>query len=159
MGLDMYLSARKFVSGSEYASEQDRTAFGSLVSVVNAESVVNGYNGLAPSATVDLSVAYWRKANQIHAWFISNCAGGNDDQRQAYVSREQLTELLELCKQVKEGGKDLAEELLPPSDGFFFGSSEISEWYWQDIDNTIDQLTTALAETSEDWDFIYEASW
>lgn len=159
MGLDQYLSARKYVSGSEYASEQDRTALAGTVSALDAESVVNGYNGFSPSAVISLSVAYWRKANQVHAWFVSNCADGVDDCRPVYVSREQLTELRDLCQQVKDGGAEVANELLPPSVGFFFGSDEIDEWYWQDIDNTIDRLTSVLAETPEDWDFIYEASW
>lgn len=156
MGLDMYLSARKYTSGSEYATEQTRAEFESVVGALKAESIVGGF---VPSATIELSVAYWRKANQVHAWFVSNCADGVDDCRQMYVTREQLTELLELCRQVKEGGQEVAEELLPPQQGFFFGSYDIDEWYWQDIDNTIEQLAEVLADTPEDWDFIYQASW
>jgi len=31
-------------------------------------------------------------------------------------------------------------ELLPPSEGFFFGSSDIDDYYWQDLEYTVEQL-------------------
>ena len=45
--------------------------------------------------------AYWRKANQIHKWFIDNCANGEDDCSRIDVDTEDLEELLEVCKKVK----------------------------------------------------------
>jgi hypothetical protein len=158
VGLDQYLSARKYVSGSEYTDEQSRAQFDEIVGALKAERIVGGL--AFPSATIEVSVAYWRKANQVHGWFVSNCADGEDNCQQVYVTREQLTELLNTCRQVKEGGREVALELLPPTSGFFFGSYDIDEWYWQDIDDTIEQLERVLSETPEsEWDFIYQASW
>lgn len=159
MGLDQYLSARKFVSGSEYSSEADRNAYRGIVGAVNADSFSEIYNGFGESATLSLSVAYWRKANQVHQWFVLNCGDGEDNCQQMYVSREQLGELLETCKSVKAGGEKVADELLPPQSGFFFGSTDIDDWYWQDIDNTIEQLEEVLSTVPEGWDFEYQASW
>lgn len=156
MGLDMYLNARKYVSGSEYSTEESQAEFGAIVEALNAQSMVGG---LFPSASVELSVGYWRKANQVHRWFVDNCAKGVDECQTVYVGREQLAELLDTCRKVKAGGKEVAEELLPPQQGFFFGSYDIDEWYWQDIDNTIEQLEKLLAEIPQDWDFTYQASW
>jgi hypothetical protein len=51
---------------------------------------------------------------------------------------------------------------LPPAEGFFFGSTEIDEWYWQDIDETIEQLTKVLAHKQGEHEylrFIYQSSW
>lgn len=49
--------------------------------------------------------AYWRKSNQIHQWFVQNVQDGNDDCKDYYVSREQLKELVELCKTVLQTAK------------------------------------------------------
>jgi hypothetical protein len=45
-------------------------------------------------------VMYWRKANHIHAWFVDNVQGGNDDCGSYYVSEDQLRQLLGLCRKV-----------------------------------------------------------
>lgn len=51
------------------------------------------------------SVGYWRKANQIHKWFVDNVQDGNDDCKPYYVSTEDLEKLLNICKEVKEKAK------------------------------------------------------
>jgi hypothetical protein len=48
---------------------------------------------------------------------------------------------------------------LPPQSGFFFGSVEVDEWYFMQIDETIAKLEKILAEVPEGWDFEYQASW
>ena len=56
-------------------------------------------------------------------------------------------------------------DLLPTSDGFFFGSTEYDQWYMQDIDYTIERLEQILKEEKEMndlgfySDFEYHASW
>jgi hypothetical protein len=49
--------------------------------------------------------------------------------------------------------------LLPPVAGFFFGSDQIDDWYWEGIKDTADKLTAIIDETSEDQMFEYQASW
>jgi hypothetical protein len=156
MGLDMYLNATKFVSSGSWRSDADNELFSNLVKAAQAESFIGGS---VPTAVVNVSVCYWRKANAIHQWFVSNLSEGVDNCELRYVSREQLTELLDECKKVKVGGKEVAEDALPPQDGFFFGSSEIDESYWEDIDNTIEQLERVLSSVPAGWDFEYQASW
>ena len=51
------------------------------------------------------NVGYWRKANQIHAWFVENVQNGCDDCKAYEVSEEQLEELLDICKRVKDASK------------------------------------------------------
>jgi hypothetical protein len=53
----------------------------------------------------------------------------------------------------------LAEELLSPSQGFFFGSYEIDEWYWEQLEDTLMQLGRVLTTVPEDWSFAYQSSW
>jgi hypothetical protein len=50
--------------------------------------------------------------------------------------------------------------LLPPQDGFFFGGTDIDEWYWQDLKNTIAQLDRVFALPQlSDLSFSYNSSW
>src|ERR1017187_4553583 len=45
-------------------------------------------------------VAYWRKANAIHGWFVNNVQNGIDQCQESVVTREQLNELLSVCYEV-----------------------------------------------------------
>ncbi len=104
-------------------------------------------------------VAYWRKANQIHNWFVNHVQFGEDNCEYHVATKDMLQTLLDLCITVKEN-PDKAGRLLPPQEGFFFGSYEIDEWYWKDIDDTIEQLTTVINETDFDNQLVfYLASW
>ena len=45
-------------------------------------------------------VAYWRKANAIHNWFVKNIQDGNDDCKDYTVSTYQLETLLDVIRTV-----------------------------------------------------------
>ena len=48
-------------------------------------------------------VGYWRKANQIHNWFVENIQDGIDDcEYHREVTEEDLKELLSICEQIKD---------------------------------------------------------
>lgn len=50
---------------------------------------------------VEEEVMYWRKANQIHSWFVDNVQGGHDDCKSYYVGWEELRRLLSVCQKVE----------------------------------------------------------
>ena len=156
MGLDQYLYANTYLSDGSWLGAEKNQAFERVKEALEADSFINKDY---PSASVNVKVGYWRKANQIHNWFVENVQDGEDNCKEYHVSREELQELLDLCKTVKTGGSETAEELLPPSPGFFFGTYEIDEWYWQNIDDTIEQLERVLSKVPEDWSFAYQSSW
>ena len=150
MGLDMYLYAEKFVSNAEYRKEQDK--FSAIIKALDADTFAKDH------AIVELEVAYWRKANAIHGWFTQYAE--EDNCTPIYFTREQIADLLGTCKQVLEANsKDVAEELLPPTAGFFFGSQEIDDWYWEDVKETAKILDEVLTNVPENWSFRYQASW
>jgi len=154
MGLDMFLSNKVYLS--KYSNPSDTDKIDQVNEVFDIQGDEDGDYGVKQ---VEFRVAYWRKANAIHAWFVKNVQNGVDDSHQAYVSREQLEDLVELCKRVIEKPK-LSNELLPPQSGFFFGSTEVDEWYLQDLDHTVKTLQKALAEpTFKKGDFYYQSSW
>ena len=99
-------------------------------------------------------VAYWRKSNQIHNWFVKNIQGGEDDCRTYAVTAEQLYKLKSICKKVLEN-KELAKDLLPTSQGFFFGGTEYDEDYFSDLEDTI----RMLSRIDDDTEYEYRASW
>ena len=51
-------------------------------------------------------IAYWRKANAIHAWFERNCADGELENCQEYVvTKENLEKLKQDCETVLNSSK------------------------------------------------------
>jgi hypothetical protein len=93
---------------------------------------------------------------------VDNVQDGNDDCGEYFVQESQLEELLEVCKRVLTN-HELAEELLPPQPGFFFGAIEYDEWYFNDLENTIKIIETLLSERhpngSLTGDIYYQSSW
>ena len=110
-------------------------------------------------------VAYWRKFNALHGWFINNCGGGVDECQDISVDEEKLKELLETLKEVSSNSTK-ADELLPPTQGFFFGSDEVDEYYKEEVNSTIKIIEDLLEENEQSkeyglysGDFEYRASW
>ena len=112
---------------------------------------------------VTTEAVYWRKANAIHAWFVDHVQDGKDECVEHYVDREQLQTLIDTCKMVLADRGNVmsnrAEDLLPSRRGFFFGGTEYDEYYYQDLQGTIDQLEPLLTEEYKNWEFYYRSSW
>ena len=103
-----------------------------------------------------IEIGYWRKANAIHAWFVECCQDGVDNCATYHVSREDLKALMDRCADVLLE-PERAEELLPTQSGSFFGSTEYDEYYFSEIENTIEICEWALYQ---DFDYFeYSSSW
>lgn len=164
MGLDMYLTKHTYI-GAEYEhngieGKIDLTAKGQPITINlnRVQSIVE-------------KVGYWRKANQIHNWFVQNVQDGEDDCKEYSVSRQQFQSLLDDINTVlnskgtpeEEGA---IEDLLPTASGCFFGSTEIDEWYWSDLEESKHLIEKILTEIDEDekndhlWiSYHYQSSW
>lgn len=104
-------------------------------------------------------VCYWRKANQIRQWFVDNCdypADGNCDE--AEVTKENLEALIDTCRKVIENPK-LADELLPCSKGFFFGSQDYDKWYFEDLEHTITTCEDIIKSTNWEKEIVTYSDW
>ena len=55
---------------------------------------------------------------------------------------------------------ELAKELLPTQDGFFFGSTNYDQFYISDLESTVEQIDNILENTDfEQEDVVYMAWW
>ena len=143
MGLDMYLTAKKYIAGDKELT-----------------SNLNSSNGFLKAKTVEYEIIYWRKANAIHNWFVNNCQQGIDNCQQVYVDKDNLKNLLDIIESLlKNKSKDEAMEKLPPKSGFFFGETQINEYYWEDLEMTKEKLIEIFKPEYDELDLYYRASW
>lgn len=158
MGLDMYLYAKKTFS-SKYDTPENQNDYKHLVNMMNASNFEASKDELR-FADVRVQLAYWRKANEIHNFFISECANGEDNCLPVWVSRKNLSELLRRCNLILETKDvEIAKNTLPTTSGFCFGGTEYDDYYFQSLEHTKDVLETILNNPQDDWDFEYQASW
>jgi hypothetical protein len=97
MGLDMYLEAENYVGGWEHVPPEERRLYGEILDLAGLRALACKDS---PSVDVTVKVAYWRKANAIHAWFVEHVQDGKDECQRSYVTRDQLAELVKLCQAV-----------------------------------------------------------
>jgi hypothetical protein len=169
MGLDMYLS-RRFPIGDQYD-------FSKVEGLEYKDLSVSGYKiDIKNIDSIEEEFMYWRKANYIHRWFVENVQDGVDDCGTYEVVQEDLLKFYDLCVETRLSH---ASNLLPPQEGFFFGGTEVDEYYWDTLTETIRVLKpTAEAirsylkkrengdkdYTDQEYqalmsDFFYHASW
>lgn len=159
----MYLTGEMYVSKVNYKKLRETDDFDK--SLNNDYQIVTTLFGLDKfiskeafaGLTIGFPVAYWRKSNQIHQWFVDNVQDGVDNCQKHIVYRDKIEQLRDLCVQVLEDNS-MAEELLPNAEGFFFGSQEYDEYYFGDLQNTVEMLNRAL-ELPETYDLYYQSSW
>lgn len=125
--------------------------------------------------TLSYNIAYWRKANAIHGWFVAECADGVDECQQIPVFRSDLVELNNLCKSVIND-PSTALKTLPPTrhpeaevfdavrqghSQLLFGYNNIDIYYFLHIKDTIailDKILEIIPDNNK-WNFVYQASW
>ena len=121
--------------------------------------------------SVNIPIAYWRKVNCIHNWFVENVQGGNDNCDRHYVSDEKIKELIKeidniLSEPDPKTKLAKAEANLPNTTGCFFGSQEYDKYYFEDLKYTKERMQACLdwqnkmAGTGKCFDsFYYQSSW
>jgi hypothetical protein len=180
MGLDMYLYKKSYVQNWDHHEPKN-------IHTVTVKLGENIREDIKPERITYIveEVGYWRKFNALHYWFVEYCQDGVDDGREHYVSVNNLKELLETLNQVKNlldksklvskvgnnrSGdnviietyecEDEVRNILPPKDGFFFGGTEIDQYYKENIERSIDIIQELINESDKySCEFHYHASW
>ena len=117
---------------------------------------------------------YWRKVNCLHKYFTERALNKDevdgDNCIDFIIDRADLIELVDNCETILKayifGINDeapesnpwykLAESLLPPQGGFFFGSTELDSWYLSNLVDIIKKVQWVLG-ACDDEEFIYNA--
>ena len=169
MGLDLYLNVKEYASRWDYSdgyeNKKELPTFTNIINVLPDARDFLAEDGVG--CEISYIAMYWRKANAIHQWFVDNVQEGEDNCAEYYVSLDSLKDLKTLCAEVlaNKNDKEFIADNLPPQEGFFFGSTDIDEWYFEDIQYTYDRLSVLIAKADElakrdrYIQFAYQASW
>ena len=176
MGLDMYVNIRNKNTQSKleaYKAWEQKYSYEEFQRLTEEQK--EEYRNSEPEYDENMygkELMYWRKANQIHNWFVQNCQNGVDDCEQYAITVADLMKLKELCEKIltmtekrKEmrytsysatekvevdvlyltpEGVEFATKHLPSRSGFFFGSTEYDDWYVWELENTVEQINDTL---------------
>ena len=158
MGLDQWLYKKTYVQNWEHQRPEERHEITIKLGGVLREDI-------RPDkiAYIVEQAGYWRKFNALHGWIVENCAGGIDECQEIELREEDLRELYEALEKVRDlvkaNNTEKVQEILPPTSGFFFGSTDINEYYQQEVERTIQVIEQALICVGSDVSYYYQASW
>ena len=143
--------------------------------IIEFESLVNKFDRtLYKFYSTREVVSYWRKANMIHGWFLKNVSWIEDNVTTEVFKGSLLDKLITDIETVisliednfyvdsrfiiAEGGSlyDKIVELLPPTSGCFFGSTNIDNNYYKLLKSTLEDLKDKY---DPDDNYYYVASW
>lgn len=108
----------------------------------------------------DTNVGYFRKVNFLVSYF-TDLGFDVENQTPFEVNKEDVEILLSRCEQVLEN-HDLAGELLPTMEGFFFGSVDYDDAYFGDVENVKTYIEDKLLpqfDDLQDDEKIYFETW
>jgi hypothetical protein len=167
MGLDMYLFSVPKIEGMDL--DDILVASGSLSNL--EEEQKETYERVKPYikhfeefdsswSSLREEVAYWRKANQIHNWFVENLHNGEDEPCFTQeVTKENFKDLYNLCLKVLTRKVD-PDEILPTKPGCFFGSTAYDPFYYNEVEETKSILAALLENFNFETHYlVYQCSW
>jgi hypothetical protein len=187
MGLDMYLYKKTYVKNWNHTSPE-------AINYITIKQGGEERKDIKPEriSYIIEEVGYWRKFNALHGWFVESCGNGEDSCQEIYVGEDKMKELLETLKNVQTilnesklvtkvvkdwNGKDYEvqvydkedeiKETFSPTEGFFFGSTDVDTYFHKDVVSTIELIESLLKENESidpvrgfySGDFYYQASW
>jgi hypothetical protein len=157
MGLDMYINrCNRTMHTPQQLVELDNEDKDPTAEELKPFQPLRKYEYLENVYSIFHEVAYWRKFNALHNWFVENLQNGVDDCGTYEISRSLLDKLLVDIDKTLNGETTLIE----PVDGFFFGSTEKDDYYWELLEDTYD----TIERIQETFDFgqyrlFYHSSW
>jgi hypothetical protein len=159
MGLDMFLKKTKKTNHTVEQLEELNNIYPLSPDNPSVKEFLplREYEYLKDSYSIFHEVGYWRKFNALHNYFVTNIQGGVDECQTSEVTKKDLEKLLDVLKSVLEN-KD--SSLLEPVGGFFFGSTDVDDYYFECVNASIDTISNVIENT--DWDnerVFYRASW
>lgn len=167
MGLDMYLFSAPKLEGmdlddvfkvnselSRLEKEQDEIYEKVKPFIKHFEEYDRSWNSLMEE------MAYWRKANQIHNWFVEILHNGVDEPCFTQeVTKENLQDLYNLCVKVLTKSEH-PSHILSTRPGCFFGHLSYDDFYYNEIFETKSLLEILLKHFNFETHYLlYQCSW
>ena len=100
-------------------------------------------------------LAYFRKVNFLFEFFSGSL---DEDETTAVITRGEMEELIEKCEFVLNN-RDKASEILPTCDGFFFGSLDYDDYYFESVAKVLLSFQVILENYSDDYLYIIDFSY
>jgi hypothetical protein len=98
-------------------------------------------------------VGYFRKVNFFYHYFAEKLVDET-----AWIEREDLVDIIDRCEKVLED-HTLGPKLLPTQSGFFFGSTEYDDWYYNDVKDCLKQMKGLLKGLKDDEQLYVVMNW
>jgi hypothetical protein len=140
MGLDQYLYIEKDVSDIQNKDELAKLLFS-----------MYGISG--DISSIKTEVGYFRKFNALHELVIKQCGYDVTDDSNIRLDKEACEKILNALEEV-EKDHNKAEELVPTTDCFFFGSLDYDEYYYECVENAV-KLFKKIIKQLGDYDTVW----
>ena len=97
----------------------------------------------------DYEIGDWRKFNALQNYMEVNFGEGEEiNCKDIQLTEPDIGTLLVILKKVS-ADHSLAEKLFPNTTGFFYGSQDYDEYYFEEIDRSINLFEKALEELED----------
>jgi hypothetical protein len=89
---------------------------------------------------------YYRKVNFLYAYFADRLEG-----EQCIVTLDDCKKIIKYAETILETKDiDIAKKLLPTQSGFFFGSTEYDDYYFEDVRDVLEQFSEYIDDWTDD---------
>lgn len=174
MGLDMWFYKKTYVKnydfqGADELHQIEVRKAGKIREDIKPERI----------AYIVEEVGYFRKFNALHGWILNNSAEGNEPSgggeitismevlRELVATLDKVSKILAEAKVIVNSKGDMIYEveedvsdIFPPTEGFFFGSQGIDEYYKECVNEAVIVFKNILDDLEQnDSHLTYHASW
>lgn len=126
-----------------------------LVKVLNPNEVEAIFNEELKHCFTPEDV-YFRKVNFVYAFFSNEMVNES-----CIVDKTRIGQLKDACEDVlaHKGDVSYAQSVLPTQGGFFFGSTDYDDWYWNDVKECLTKIKRLYKSMGEDDFVLWDFSW
>ena len=164
MGLDMYFYARKttYKSFSKWDKPDRADETNYPEDLKTFSDYIYDRNFKSVQTETSYQIGYFRKFNALHSYIVKTFADGVDNCQEILLYKEDVEKIKKVLDDVLNAHQQVekAKEILPTQSGFFFGSTDYDEFYFDDAKDAADLMQNLLDNFDfENYQLIYKASW
>ncbi|MDR2822330.1 MAG: hypothetical protein LBV58_02105 [Acholeplasmatales bacterium] len=169
MGLDMYIycaKKHKNLTNLSVIGLYDSLAYIEKLDDIDLVNYLEPYtyetNGEETVHKLFKMIGYFRKANSIHRFLYEKSNTSFPDYYPFEITREVIVNLLDILKKLEilreskfDDFEKIAKIMLPTQSGFFFGTIDYGDSYFEDIKDGLKIFNKILKEVDFDNEFLF----